>query len=77
MYKYPDIIRITETLPKRDGFLKDGCERVNVNGSYSDYNPVVSGIPQGTILGPLLFITFINDFSESGNSLCKIFADDT
>lgn len=59
------------------GFLENRCQRVKVNGSYSDYNPVVSGIPQGSILGPLLFIIFINDLPECVNSLCKIFADDT
>jgi hypothetical protein len=48
-----------------------------VNGTDSDWEEILSGIPQGSILGPLLFITFINDL-ELGitNSILK-FADDT
>ena len=53
------------------------CQRVKVNGSYSGTSSVVSGIPQGSILGPLLFILFINDLPENVKSICKIFADDT
>ena len=39
--------------------------------------PVLSGIPQGSILGPILFTVFINDMPECVKSSCKIFADDT
>ena len=57
--------------------MKITSQRVRVNGSYSESSPVVSGIPQGSILGPLLFIIFINDLPDCVKSICKIFADDT
>ena len=58
-------------------FLSDRKQRVKVNSSYSDYAPVISGIPQGSILGPILFVIYINDLPEIIENSCKIFADDT
>ena len=60
-----------------ESFLSNRSQRVRVNGNYSKYAPVSSGIPQGSILGPLLFIIFINDLPDGIKSICKIFADDT
>ena len=44
---------------------------------FSEKKDVLSGIPQGSILGPILFTIFINDLPEIVQSTCKVFADDT
>ena len=58
-------------------FLKNRKQRVLVNGSPSDWSDVISGVPQGSVLGPILFILYINDLPECVNSSIKLFADDT
>ena len=58
-------------------FLFDRKQRVKVNGFSSDWSDVTSGIPQGSVLGPILFTVFINDLPLSISSHVKIFADDT
>ena len=47
-----------------------------VNGVKSDWAPVLSGVPQGTVLGPLLFSLYINDITEDIDSELRLFADD-
>ena len=47
-----------------------------VNGVKSDWAPVVSGVPQGTVLGPLLFSLHINDITSDTESEIRLFADD-
>ena len=58
-------------------FLSDRLQRVVLNGQSSDWQSVLAGVPQGSILGPLLFLIFINDLPEGFLSTIKNFADDT
>ena len=58
-------------------FLSNRIQHVRVGEARSGKADVLSGIPQGSILGPILFTIFINDMPNSIQSLCHIFADDT
>ena len=57
-------------------FLTKRSQRVVVDGKASDWCHVSSGIPQGTVIGPHLFLTFINDLPDSIQSNIRLFADD-
>ena len=58
-------------------FLTGRQQVVRVNGEISQSKPVISGIPQGSVLGPLLFILYINDLPDTIQSNILLFADDT
>ena len=65
-----------KTLKWIDSFLCFRQQRVVVNGVKSDWAPVLSGVPQGTVLGPLLFSLYINGISSDIESEIRLFADD-
>ena len=58
-------------------FLDARKQRGILNGQYSSWASVKAGVPQGSILGPLSFLIFINDLSDNLVSNPKLFADDT
>ena len=58
-------------------YLKNRKQRVVLNGNHSNWNYIQSGVPQGSVLGPLLFLIFINDLPDDIHSNMKLFADDS
>ena len=59
-----------------DSYLCYRTQRAVVNGETSKWASVLSGVPQGTVLGPLLFSLYINDISTDIDSEIRLFADD-
>ena len=58
-------------------YLKDRTQRVVINGFSSSWKPVSAGVPQGSILGPLLFLVYTNDIVNYIQSDINLYADDT
>ena len=58
-------------------FLRNRKQRVQLNGQSFSWTNVNAGVPQGSILGPLLFLIYIDDLSDGLSSNAKLFADDT
>ena len=58
-------------------YFSDRFQSVILNGQKSSWRPVKAGVPQGSILGPLLFLVYINDLPNELKSSVNLFADDT
>ena len=57
--------------------MSDRVHQVNVNGTHSEWANITSGIPQGSVLGHILFVLYIHDLPEDIVSNVYMFADDT
>ena len=63
-------------LPWIESFLTNRFQRVVLDGQPSEWAEVTSGVPQGSILGPLFFVMYVNDIGLQVKSTIKVFADD-
>ena len=66
-----------EYLGQIDSFLSDRFQRVLLNGQTSKWSQFKAGVLQGSVLGPLLFLVYINDLPQGITSNVKLFAGDT
>ena len=58
-------------------FLSDRAFKVNINNHFSELSKISCGVPQASILGPLLFLLYVNDMSQAVHSNLFLYADDT
>ena len=77
MYKFKTCGIEGQILSLLATYLENREQRVVLNGQTSEWRKIKSGVPQESVLGPLLFLIYINDLPDGITSICKIFADDT
>jgi ribonuclease P/MRP protein subunit RPP40 len=64
------------TIDRIEDFLRDRRQKVVLEEHLSTWNKVLSGMPQSSVLGPLLFLIYINDLPNNISNTCKLYADD-
>ena len=76
MYKLEYYVIRNDILQWLSTWLSGRTQKVVIDGISSEPAPVLSGVPQGSVLGPILFLLFINDLPDNINSTVRFFADD-
>ena len=69
--------RVTDLLKVLNQFLTNWKRRIVLNGQSSSWTNLKAGVLQSSILGPLLFVIYINDLVDGLSPYAKLFADDT
>ena len=77
LYKLKQSCILGNLLETLTEFLKDRKQRVELNGQNSSWANVEAGVPEGSVLGPLLFLIYINDLPYNLSTNVKLFADNT
>ena len=72
-----NLLKLFQSFQIISNYFSDRQQRLVLNGQHSNWAPVLAGVPEGSILRPLLFLIYINDLPDNLESLAKLFSDDT